>query len=343
MNSLINLIEYGNPALISRNLRKVLFDYMESEFRIGITSYFEELLPELNQLFNVLDEAAAINREQLNLISKQYNLLDEEQCAASVFQNELLYRVVSFLVTTLQPERIYSTAHNKMKEDQSHTGLLIIMPDSFQDKPFSEYENFLEGGCSLGTQLCFSLHKASHVKAALAAGHPFYSFACTNNNLLYWSKEEKWPVNTEEKLKELTQTAVQKFNHNFNKAATFLQYAGQGLKEQNNLSAFFIQQAAELCCRAILTALTGHDKKTHALSVLKKSCSRCTSIVDHVFPADTEEEKRLLQIIDDAYIDARYKTDYSVHEPDLQLLFNKVQQLHNAAVPEIQNRLGLPV
>ena len=71
MESLNTLIEYGNPAMISRNLRKVLFDYLEEELKIGTTIYFLDLLPQLNYLFNLLEEAAEAKGRPLSTAIKK--------------------------------------------------------------------------------------------------------------------------------------------------------------------------------------------------------------------------------------------------------------------------------
>ena len=337
MESLNTLIEYGDPTSINSNLRKVLFDYMETELKIGTTSYFEELLSQLNYLFDFLEEAAKAKGRPLPVA-----VLEDENCADWLFTDEVLYRVTVFLVSTLQPERIYRIIHEPVAQQQSVTDLLIVLPDTMQEKPFSEYETLIEAGCSLGTQLSFSLHHASRVNNAVKEGHLFYSLVCTEENLMYWSQEKEWPVTSEERIKELSQNAMQQFQHNFSKAETFLQYAMHGIEQQNNsLTAFFLQQATELCCRAILIALTGHDKKTHSIMVLKKTCRRCTAVVDHAFPCSTEEDKRLLKILDDAYIAAIYEDGFSLSASDMELLLRKVQQLHNAALSAVKKRFNL--
>ncbi|HLP36751.1 HEPN domain-containing protein [Lacibacter sp.] len=344
MESLNTLLEHGNPALISRNLRKVLFDYLEDELKIGTTNYFLELLPELNYLFNFLEEAAEAKQNYAFTIIKKHAAVEDENCAAWLFEDDILYRVTVFLVITLQPERIYRIVHDPHLGQQPVTDLMIVLPDTMQEKPFSEYETLIEAGCSLGTQLSFSLQQASRVNTAVKEGHVFYSLVCTGENLMYWSEEKEWPTTPGERLKEIMQNARERFQTNFSKAQTFLHHATKCIEQQNNkLTAFFLQQAAELCCRAILISLTGRDKKTHSLAALKKTCRRCTAVVDQVFPCYTEEDKRLLKILDDAYIAARYEDDFSPSSTDIELLLQKVQQLHHAAVTAIKNRLSLPV
>lgn len=343
MESLNTLIEYGNPAMISKNLRKVIFDYLEDELKIGTTIYFLDLLPQLNYLFNFLEEAAEAKGRPLSAVTKKHAAVEDENCAPWLFADDLLYRVTVFLVTTIEPERIYRILHQPAVQQHPVTDLMIVLPDSMQNKPFSEYETLIEAGCSLGTQLSFSLHQASHVNTAVKEGHIFYSLVCTEENLMYWSEEKEWPSTPEEKQKEIRQHAWEQFQNNFSKAETFLYHATQCIQQQNNkLTAFFVQQAAELCCRAILISLTSRDKKTHSVAVLKKSCRRCTAVVDQAFPCQSEEDKRLLKILDDAYIAARYEDGFSPSETDIEQLFQKVQHLHQSAPTAIKNRLSFP-
>ncbi len=50
------------PDRVSRNLRRMLLDYLDNELQIGIPNYLEELLFQLNDLFDLLDVAAEETR-----------------------------------------------------------------------------------------------------------------------------------------------------------------------------------------------------------------------------------------------------------------------------------------
>lgn len=45
------------PGRVSSNLRRMLLDYLDNELRIGIPVYLDELLWQLNDLFDLLDLA----------------------------------------------------------------------------------------------------------------------------------------------------------------------------------------------------------------------------------------------------------------------------------------------
>jgi hypothetical protein len=46
------------PGRVSSNLRRMLLDYLDNELQVGIPCYLEELLFQLNDLFDLLDTAA---------------------------------------------------------------------------------------------------------------------------------------------------------------------------------------------------------------------------------------------------------------------------------------------
>jgi hypothetical protein len=52
-----------NAAKLSRNLRCMLLDYLAYELRVGVPLYTEELLWQLNDLFELLDLAAQETNE----------------------------------------------------------------------------------------------------------------------------------------------------------------------------------------------------------------------------------------------------------------------------------------
>ncbi len=342
METLNSLIEYGNPRLLSRNLRSLVFDFMETELKIGMPGYFEELIPQLYYLFNFLDAAAdgEITKPQHN---DNLELLNEENSPAFLQEDEILKGITSFIVQTIRPERIYRILHQPLQEGaELTTDLLIVIPEWLPPKQFTTAETLIEAGCMLGTNLHFSLHHANQVKTAITEGSVFYNLVCNPFNLLYWSNKNDWPEINKEKLNMARQNAWLQFQQGFAKAVAFLKHAQQ--QQQHNadlLTAFFLQQATELCCRAILTSITGLDKKTHAITSLKKCCRRCTTVVDEVFPMVTGEDKRLLQLLDDAYLSSRYSNNYTITETDLDSLTKKVTQLHHAAYTAVQHLLDL--
>ncbi|MXV14002.1 HEPN domain-containing protein [Pedobacter sp. HMF7056] len=116
------------------------------------------------------------------------------------------------------------------------------------------------------------------------------------------------------------------------KATSF--YAGARFHREANDSAmamFMLQQATESTFRTIAIALYGMERKTHSLRSLKKLNRKLAPQLNEIFPADTEQEERLLKLLEDAYLDARYLADYKIGGDDIQVLMDRVQQVLSTA------------
>ena len=289
-----------------------------------------------------LEEAAEAKEKPLTPVTKKHAGVEDENCAPWLFEDDILYRITVFLVITLQPERIYRILHRLPIRSQPVTDLMIVLPDTMQEKPFSQYEMLIEAGCIMDTNLSFSLHQASRVNTAIEEGQIFHSLLFTSENLMYWSKKKKWPVTPEEVLNERKEAAWTQFQNGFNKATQFLEHAAMELKQSNtNLTAFFLQQATELSCRALIASFLGIEKKTHSIPQLIKYCRRYTPVVQQIFPDNTPEEKRLLKLLDDAYLAARYEQEYTITQNDLDALTKKVIRLHEAILMDIKLKMAM--
>lgn len=83
-------------------------------------------------------------------------------------------------------------------------------------------------------------------------------------------------------------------------------------KDYFQKAAFELHQATERYYTTILLVFTDYRPKDHNLETLGIKAEMCDKTFA-VFPQDTDEEKRLFDLLKKAYIDARYKMDkYSV-------------------------------
>jgi HEPN domain-containing protein/predicted nucleotidyltransferase len=93
-------------------------------------------------------------------------------------------------------------------------------------------------------------------------------------------------------------------------------------------AAFSLHQAVEHAFHAILLVFTGYKPKEHDIETLRNSAARFCPELKTVIPTGTDEENRLWTLLRKAYIDARYKRNYKITEPELTYLAPKVQKLH---------------
>lgn len=70
---------------------------------------------------------------------------------------------------------------------------------------------------------------------------------------------------------------------------------------------------------------------THSLERLLLYAGLVRGELSDLFPQRSEEEKRLFQLLQKAYIDSRYREDYKITARELHLLSQKVRLLYQIA------------
>ncbi len=237
--------------------------------------------------------------------------------------------IVDLIIASLEPEMIFQVTHPNVLQDGADTyrDLLIVLPDS-NATPFQELEPVVELITAKDGRLSCSLHKASAIQQALNDGHIYYSLVCIKENLIYQNTTAKIPDLPAEKFAAVVAKGRQEFEAGMAKAHSF--YAGAEKYAKSNDSAmtmFMLQQATELTFRAVALSLYGIERRTHSIKSLKKLNRRLAPQLNDIFPADTDEEERLLKVLEDAYLEARYLNGYTVAIDDLQILLIRVGQL----------------
>lgn len=241
--------------------------------------------------------------------------------------------LIQFIVAAIAPAKIYMMKHLDIgtESKEKYIDLLIAISPK-NDTPFLELQPILDMAYLKGWRVSCSLHSEGNIIDGLRNGHIFYSLQCIQGNLVYDNKATDYPITPPEILEEMKRQSYLKFEQNFMKALDFSEGAAY-LHENNGsrISAFMLHQGAELTYRGILQGLNGYDKKTHEIRLLKKLVRRCAPQLCNIFPDDSEEEKRILDVLENAYSHARYDNDFQIPEEDWTALFEKVMLLHETA------------
>jgi len=96
-----------------------------------------------------------------------------------------------------------------------------------------------------------------------------------------------------------------------------------------NEAAFDLHQATERLYMCILLVYTDYKPKVHDLDKLDKEVCKLDNRFKTIFPRTTLEEERLFTLLKKAYIDSRYKLNYTITKEDLEYLFECVTRLRN--------------
>ncbi len=248
--------------------------------------------------------------------------------------------IIQFLVTTIAPAKIYMLKTEDTNKQSVYIDLLLVISRN-TGVPFTELEPMLDIAYLKDKRVNCSLHNEGNVVEGLKSGHIFYSLNCIPENLVYDDKKLTYPTTSPEALQVMKKNALEKFINYHGKATDFFDSA-ISLSESHStpIALFMLHQAVELIYRGILFSLNGYDKKTHEIRALKKYVRRCAPQINECFLGISENEERLLDILDSAYLRARYQDNYAIDENDLATLFERVKQLLSASKEFVQTKVG---
>ncbi|WP_409012445.1 HEPN domain-containing protein [Dyadobacter sp. 50-39] len=90
---------------------------------------------------------------------------------------------------------------------------------------------------------------------------------------------------------------------------------------------FMLRQAAETTFRSTAVALYGSKRRTHSIRSLKRVNHRLATQLNDIFAGGSPDEERLLQLLEDAYLGARYNPDYQISEQEVRSISSRVLRL----------------
>lgn len=236
------------------------------------------------------------------------------------------------IIKLMGPEKIFLLGSYENEQDKRMLYDLLIMINGSANRPYNEYTVIMEHIGMKIYPVTGTFVKANDLLKRMAAGHIYFSRVCRSENLLYDNGVHPLPVPDTIPVDDIIARAGKDFNNRLQRAEFFLEGAlHYSEKKENDLAAFMLHQAAEFAYRAISKSLTDHELFSHDLRSLRGQCRRCAPCIMEIFPGDNEEEKRLLNLLQKAYVNTRYKDNYGISECDLTALLIRIEQLHLAA------------
>jgi uncharacterized protein len=217
---------------------------------------------------------------------------------------------------------------------KSDFDILVITDDkkiSQNDSIWMQTENEYYGAFySQRTPVDIISHHIQEVNNKLREEHYFFSDIKREGILLYDS--DKYKLERRRKIDPVRrlEIAVDDFEQWFESAKEFyIDFENAFNRESYNKAAFELHQATERFYGALILVSSGCKPKNHNIEKLGKIASRYYPEFLKIFPKKTDEEKWLFKQLKKAYIDARYKKDYSITKEDLTYLGKRVEKLRN--------------
>ncbi|EOZ97923.1 hypothetical protein A33Q_1575 [Indibacter alkaliphilus LW1] len=187
-------------------------------------------------------------------------------------------------------------------------------------------------------EVCIHPITIGYLNKELKDGNIFFLTHITQTNLIYKKADaiELQECNIQH-YPQILSHAKTVIENGWATADLFLKHAEMENKNGNQgLSLFFIHQSIELRLRALVLAWERHEKKTHEIRIMIRSCLKFIPDLAKVFPQNSEEECRILKLLEDAYCKTRYKSCFPVNQEEANELLQRALQIKSLCVAHYQ-------
>ena len=227
-------------------------------------------------------------------------------------------------------EDIYKEGHITY-EYKSDFDILVIVKEGRYARSINLWDkvkNTIHGRKSIQTWVALIVHDLREVNKALRRGQYFFTDIQKEGVLLYDSKRVELAKAQKLSAEERRQTAQEDFKYWFKSANEFLIDFGHAFERRSySKAAFELHQATERFYMTTLLVFTHYKPKEHDIKILGKRVSNLDPRFLPVLPRRTPEEKRLFELLQKGYIDARYNPKYKITKKELEYLAGRVKQL----------------
>jgi HEPN domain-containing protein/predicted nucleotidyltransferase len=174
----------------------------------------------------------------------------------------------------------------------------------------------------------FIYHEVDFVNRKLEKGQYFFTDVVDEGKMLYDSGNFTLAKPKSLSPQERLEITSRNFKHRFQRAEQFLDVYNHTLsKGWMELSAFNLHQTAEACYKTMLLVFTAYIPDEHYLALLGRMVEEFDPSFIDIFPSADEFQRDAFTALEYAYIGARYDDRYSIDEPTLTYLAERVEAL----------------
>ena len=216
--------------------------------------------------------------------------------------------------------------------------ILVVTNTRFQRHVISHIlskatDNYYKGmNRNESTTVQFIDESIDDLNKAIEKNRYFYTDIKREGIMLYNSGRYKLARRRKQNYREIKELAEEYYNERFERGNEFLLgaifYNEQGL---HKMASFNLHQACENYYNSIILTFTLYSPKEHSLIKLSARAKTHSLESSKAFPRNTEEEKRLFDLLQDAYVQARYSLHFRITQEDIEALIPKVELLRDIA------------
>ena len=225
---------------------------------------------------------------------------------------------------------------------QSDYDILVITLDEYSARDTSLWQDVKETckKAGLSTYLSLIARDSFFVNQKLREGQYFFTEVIEQGVVLYDSGRVTLEERKELDLQEQKRIVQSIYNDVLVSAKEFYDaYEYLFNKESYKVAAFQLNQACEHTYKAVLLIFGGESPHEHHLDTLEDRAIDYLPAIKGLFPCETKEEQDLFELLDYAYIGARYDYSYAITKEQLKRLALCVKQLQDVVDAACQEKI----
>jgi predicted nucleotidyltransferase/HEPN domain-containing protein len=194
---------------------------------------------------------------------------------------------------------------------------------------------------SIGAPVGLIVHSGREVNNALRNAQYFFTDIRKEGIVLYEMDDrelaEPGVLTPEQALK----TAQEQYGQRFSSATNFLDTSRYEMsKNMLNHAAFQLHQSLEQTYAAALLVLTNYSPPSHNLKFLRMLAEERDRRLIDVWPRDQQRYNAWFNVLNEAYVKARYSKHYKISGEALHWLIERTEHLHTLVQHVCEERLA---
>ena len=214
---------------------------------------------------------------------------------------------------------------------RSDYDILVLTAEEYTARDISLWDKVKEklAQSNLSTHVRIIARDIDFVNFKLQQGQYFFTEICEQGIVLYDSGRFKLNKKQELDPAQAKQHAQANFDEAFTSAKEFyVDFDNAFQRGSYKKAAFELNQAVEFSYKTVLLVFGNECPQEHHLDILGDAAADYCPELKSIIPRETEGQKELFELLDYAYIGARYDRHYKITKEQLEQLAPCVKKLH---------------
>jgi predicted nucleotidyltransferase/HEPN domain-containing protein len=214
---------------------------------------------------------------------------------------------------------------------RSDYDILVLTGNEYSARDVGLWDKVKEklAECDLSAHVRIIARDIEFVNDNLRQGQYFFTEICEQGIVLYDSGKFELNEKKEIDAAEEKEFAQGHFDEAFTSARHFYDdFESNFSKCRYKQASFMLHQASEFAAKTVLLVFGSECPQEHHLDILGDAAIDYCPELKGILPRATDEEKVLFELLDYAYIGARYDMHFKITKEQLEQLAHGVKRLH---------------